>query len=128
MGTVLLFSSVYADARPRLADLAPRSHTAPLAMRYRHIPGGCPWHTNPSENRRKTVPITRLESALTQVFILKSLKSFGIHTYKNPGEGVLLLTSATQLLNAAEDSRWMERSVYSLLTTHYSLVFYFFCP
>jgi hypothetical protein len=39
-----------------------------------------------------------------------------------------LLTSATQLLNAAEDSRWMKRSVYSLLTTHYSLVFYFFCP
>src|SRR5260221_14501501 len=32
-----------------------------------------------------TAPITPLESALLQVFILKILKSFGINTYKKPG-------------------------------------------
>src|SRR6266481_5353713 len=32
-----------------------------------------------------TAPVTPLESALLQVFILKILKSFGINTYKKPG-------------------------------------------
>src|SRR5260370_23542967 len=34
---------------------------------------------------KHSAPITPLESALLQVFILKILKSFGINTYKKPG-------------------------------------------
>jgi hypothetical protein len=34
-----------------------------------------------------TSPITRLESTLLQVFILKNLKPFGINTFEKQGRG-----------------------------------------
>src|SRR5260370_42627877 len=46
-----------------------------------------------SLSRQHTAPVTPLESALVEVFILKSLKFFRINTYeKHRGWGPLLLT------------------------------------
>ena len=55
-------------------------------------------HLTPLPFYKQTAPITPLDSALIELFILKTLKSFRMNTYKkHGGRGVLLLTRRSGL-------------------------------